>query len=277
MKKILVPVDTSKVSKAAVIYAISLAETLGGEIILLSVINASSTSSALVSWRMIEQQMVSKEQEDVAKMLREIYEATGTTRKITHKHVLGFPVHEVINMFVAENKIDLVVMGTSGAHGLKKVLAGSNTASVIDTCSVPVVTVPITTSPKRIKKIVYATDMTRLDKEIKTIAGFARPFGADIEIVHLTPEGQKKRNRTELEQILIRMAKYPKIHLSVTKGVDIAKSLRVFAAKHKADMIVMFTHELAFFEKLLGKGNTRLVAFESTVPLLAFNRTNSQL
>jgi len=277
MKKILVPIDNSKISKAAVVYAINLAKRMGAEIILLSVINATSTSSTLISWRIIEQQMVKKEQEEVAKLLAEIQEASQAEVRITHHHVLGFPVHEMINNFVNENNIDLVVMGTSGAKGLKKVLSGTNTASVIDTSSVPVITVPKTKTPAGIKKIVYATDMSHLDQEIKIIARFAESFDAEIEVVHLAGEGSGKRNRSHLEGILARMAEYPRIHFSVTKGVDVAKGLRSFSSKHKADMIVMFTHELDFFEKLFGKGKTRQVAFNSTVPLLAFNRTNSQL
>src|SRR5688572_6320498 len=128
MKRILVPIDNSNISTGAALYATQLATSLGGEIILLSVINASSTSSTLISWRMIEEQMVSKEREDVAKMLGEIRETTSTKVRISHAHVLGFPVPEMINRFVVENNIDLVVMGTSGARGLKKVLAGTNTA-----------------------------------------------------------------------------------------------------------------------------------------------------
>jgi len=275
MKKIVVPVDNSKVSMGAAVYAATLSATLKSEIILLSVINASSASTALINWRMLEEQMVTEDREGVAKMIKEIRATVGTKVKVTHRQVMGFPVHEEINRFVAENKVDLIVMGTGGASGLMKILTGTNTASVIDTSSVPVIAVPKSMKPRSIKKIIYATDMSHLDEEIKTIARFAKPFDADIDVVHLTGEGHRQRDRTELERILSRMTKYPKIHISVTKGVDVAKGLRGFATKHKADMIVMFTHKLDFFEKLLGKGNTRQVAFESAVPLLAFNRTNA--
>jgi nucleotide-binding universal stress UspA family protein len=277
MKKILVPIDNSKLSTAAVTYALDLAESIGAEVILLSVINASSTSRTLASWRKIEQQMVARVLEDVAKMRRDLVEKDGISRQITHRHVLGFPVHEVINRFVTENKIDLVVMGTKGAAGLKKLLAGTNTTSVIGTSSVPVIAIPKTKTSNGIRKIVYATDMSHLDEEIKTIAKFARPFDADIEVVHFAGKSPLTRNHSHLQSILARMAKYPRIHVSVTKDGDVVNALRAFAVKNKADLIVMFTHHPDFFEKVFGKSNTRRVAFESTVPLLTFNRTNSHL
>jgi nucleotide-binding universal stress UspA family protein len=277
MKKILVPIDNSKVSKSAVAYAINLAKSFGCEIILLSVINAGSNSGTLISWRILEEELVRNDRQDVTKMLQELRAETGSSLKITHKQALGFPVHEIINRFVVENGIDLIVMGTSGAKGLKKLLAGTNTASVIDTSSVPVIAVPKTAKPKNIRRIVYATDMSHLDDEIKTIARFAKPLDADIEVVHLSGESHRSRNRSELQTILVRMAKYRKIHLNVTGGVDIAKGLRALASKHKADLIIMFTHELDFFEKLFGRGHTRQVAYDSAVPLMAFNRKNSHL
>jgi nucleotide-binding universal stress UspA family protein len=275
MKTILVPIDNSQVSKGAVIYACNVAAVLGCEIILLSVLNASAMPTTLMNWRKLEQQMVEKELEDVANMIQEIRTTTETEVKLTHEYVLGFPVPEVISNFARENRVDLVVMGTSGARGLKK-LVGSNAASVIDGCRVPVIAVPKGASTGVINRILFATDMSHLDDEIKTIAEFARAFNAEVEVVHLIPEGQRKRSPKELEGILIRMAKYSRIHLTVLKGIDIAKDLRDLASTQKADMIVMFTHELAFFEKLFGKGNTRRVASNSALPLLAFNRTNTQ-
>lgn len=273
MKKILVPIDNSKVSKGAVLYAASLAAALPAEIILLSVINASNTPSTLINWRKLEEQLVSKEQKDALKMIKEVNEKTGTTVTISYKYVLGYPVEEMVEKFVKENSIDFVVMGTAGAKGVKKVV-GTNTASVIDMSSVPVVAVPKDASAQRIRKIVYATDMAHLDDEIKTVVKFAQLFDASIDILYVTDDKRRRKSRKELEAILIRIAKYPKIRLNTVVAPDIAKGVDAFVMKQKADMLAMFTHRLDFFEKLFGKSITRKLAFHSHVPLLAFNKSN---
>lgn len=274
MKKILVPIDNSRISKSAALYAIGLAEKVKAQIILLSVINASETQNTLLNWRKLLDQMIEKEDQDVSRMIQEIKAETRTTVKITHRYVLGFPVEEMVARFAGDNGINLIVMGTNGATGLKKIL-GTNTASVIDSSPVPVIAVPRDVEAPKIKKIVYATDMAHLDEEIKTVAQFAKTFDAGIEILYVTGENTKKRSRKELEAILIRMAKYKKIRFNTIEGEDVAKGVGAFVMKHKADLLAMFTHKLDTFEKLFGKSITRKLAFHASVPLLAINKTNS--
>ena len=52
----------------------------------------------------------------------------------------GRPV-DVINRFVAEHQIDVVVMGTHGRTGVRHLIAGSVTERVVRTCAVPVLTI----------------------------------------------------------------------------------------------------------------------------------------
>jgi nucleotide-binding universal stress UspA family protein len=273
--KILVPITNSKISKAGALYAANLASSLKADLFLLSVINASSTPNTLANWRKLEQQMVKNEKESIAGMIRQIKDETGTKVKISHKCVLGFPVEDMVDRFVRENCVDFVVMGTGGAQSLRKAIAGTNTASVIDHSTVPVLAVPKDATSQKIKKIVYATDMAHLDEEIKTVARFAKLFDAGIDILYVTGEGQKKRNRSELDSILIRMAQYPKIHINTIGENNIANGINSFVMKHKADLLAMFTHKLDFFEKVFGKSLTRKMALHSRIPLLAFNKTNS--
>jgi nucleotide-binding universal stress UspA family protein len=275
MKKILVPIDNTRISKIGALYAARLASKIKAELILLAVINASSSPRTLKNWKKLEEQMVRKEKEDVKKMIEEIKEEVGKPVRISFKHVLGFPVEEMVNKFVRENKVDLVVMATGGARGLKKVLGATNTASVIDHTTVPVVAVPRDAAMPDIRKIVYATDMVHLDDEIKLVANFAKLFDATIEILYVASKDQSKRDRQNLQSILIRMAKYSKIHFNAIKDADIANGLNAFVSKNKADVLATFTHKLDFFEKLFDKSITRRLAFESKIPLLAFNKSNS--
>jgi nucleotide-binding universal stress UspA family protein len=275
MKRILVPIDNTRISKRAVVYAAGLAERLNAQVILLSVINASSTPNTLKNWRKLEEQLVSKEQEEVSRMIREVKTETGTSARLSYKYVLGYPVEEMVEQFVRDNGIDLIVMGTGGARGMKKIAVGTHTASVIDHSSVPVVAVPKNAPMTRIRKIVFATDMSYLDKEIKTIARFAKLFEAGVEVLYVTGENQRKRSRKELESILVRMARYPSIRFNTITGSDVAKGLHTFVTRNKADILAMFTHKLDLFEKLFGRSITRKLAFDSAVPLLAFNRTNT--
>ncbi len=280
MKTILVPTDFSKLSKVAASYAIGLAKKMNARIILLSVINASSSSTTLMNWRKLEEKMIKAAQRDAGRLMYEI-KSTGTKVPVSCQSVLGFPTEEVIDQFAVEKNVDFIVIGSKGATGLKKVFIGSNAAAVIDNSSVPVIVVPGKTDFRQIKKLVYATDMQNLHKEVKTLARFAGPLGAHIHVLHITSEGSSKKNieklaRAELSNAdeLAKKGKYPKIHLHVLKNGNVADGVNKFVIDQKADLLAMFTHRLDFYEKLFGKSVTRQLAFHTHIPLLAFNRTN---
>lgn len=284
MKTILVLTDFSKLSKVAVSYAIGIAKKMEAKIILLSVINASSSSNTLMNWKKLEEEMVKGAQQEADQLMQEIKKEQGTV-KITYRSILGFPMQDLIDQFVVKNKVDFIVMGTKGATGLKKVAIGSNATAVIDNSSVPVIVVPGETAFKSIKKIVYATDFKNLVTEIKTITLFAQHFNAPVHVLHVVKDSSKsemekiERNMAQMakEEQLISTAKYPKIHFHVVKSQDTAKALDRFVVDYKADLLAMFTHKLDFFEKLFGKSITRQLAFHSKVPMLTFNKTNLKL
>ncbi len=284
MKTILVLTDFSKLSKVAVSYAIGIAKKMEAKIILLSVINASSSSNTLMNWKKLEEAMIKGAKRDADLLMEEIKKEQGKI-EITYRSILGFPIQDVIDQFALKNKVDYIVMGTKGATGLKKVSMGSNATAVINNSSIPVLVVPGATTFKTIKRIVYATDFKNLGSEIKTIALFAQFFNASIHVLHVVKDSTKsdieklERNMAQMakEEQLISTAKYSKIHFHVVKSQDTAKALDKFVVDNAADLLAMFTHRLDFYEKLFGKSITRQLAFHSKVPMLTFNKTNLKL
>lgn len=282
MKKILVLTDFSKLSQVAISYAIGIAKKMEAKIILLSVINASSSSNTLMNWKRLEEEMIKGAQRDADELLGALKKEQGKV-KITYHSMLGFPLADMIDQFAVKNKVDLIVMGTKGATGLKKVTIGSNASAVIDRSSVPVVVVPGENTFKAIRKIVYATDYKNLTTEIKTVVKFAQYFNAPVHVLHVVKDstkGEVEKTGTNTEQMaseLIAASKYSKIHFHVVKSDNTAQAVDKFVVDNKADMLTMFTHRLDFYEKLFGKSITRQLAFHSTVPLLTFNKTNVKI
>ena len=282
MKTILVPTDFSRLSKVGITYAISLAKKMDASVILLSVINAGASSNTLMNWKKLEEEMVNTAQQEADKFLGEI-KSQGETVDISYCSLLGFPIADMIDQFAVKNKVDLIVMGSKGAKGLKKALLGSNATAVIDTSHVPLIVVPGEADFKQIKKLVYATDMQNLQKEIRVVARFARLFDAHIHVLHVIQGESSKKSGKQVERdkfqisneaALVSETKYPKIHLHLLENKNIADAVDTFVLDQKADLLVMFTHRLDFYEKLFGKSVTRQLAFHSKVPMLTFNKTN---
>ena len=276
MKKILVPTDFSKPSKVAAIYAAHLANKINASITLLSVINASPSEQTLAKWKKMEMEMVKDSIEKADDLMNEIQKSVKGEIKVEYRSVLGFPISQQVEAFVKANGIDLIVMGTKGASGLKKVLMGSNAVEVINESSVPVITVPIDAKFNPITNIVYASDGKHLNREIRKVALFAKALHAHLHVLRVDSPGVLKTELTDHEESLKEKANYSDMDVSILMGEDVVGKLEEYVESKKPQLLVMFTQKMSFLEKLLGTSKTRQFAFQGKTPLLTFNKSTEQ-
>src|ERR1051326_2237606 len=129
MKTILVPTDFSKNSLNAIDYAVALAKKENAKIILLNSYYFLPSSSDIPYPADIIQSL----RTDSINKLNFLCEEISKRKKIKCKMVSKFDLTvPAIIETATEKKAGLIVMGTKGASGLKEVLMGSNTASVIE-------------------------------------------------------------------------------------------------------------------------------------------------
>jgi nucleotide-binding universal stress UspA family protein len=143
IERILCPVDFSETSRAAVRYAIALAKCYGAEIRALHVVDvALAAGSAEVSWGYIRTARAEMRLE-LGNELREFIaeaEAAGVPTKIDVQE--GFAVEQIILDQAAAARADVIVMGTRGLSGIKRLVVGSTAEKVLRAATCPVITVP---------------------------------------------------------------------------------------------------------------------------------------
>lgn len=272
MKKILVPTDFSTVANDATHYAADFARAISAEITLLHVLNIGGDGKQLKNWAKLEAQAA----EAALAKANAVIKAAGNGITMRYQTVAGYPPEDAIEGFAKKSKTDLIVMGTAGASGLKKIAVGSRAAAVASVVSTPVLALPSKAKFNGIKHILYATDMLHLDNEVKKIADFAKIFDAFVTIVYINEHADLRRNRHGLVKILTRMAKYPRLAFTVVQATDIVTGLHERIAALRPDVLAMFTHRLGFLEKAMGKSVTREMISEARLPVLSFNRTKSR-
>lgn len=145
-QKILLPTDGSKFAENAAKHAIWIASRSGAEIIVLNVIETSSLVGLPAEDLIVKIKEMLKEEgrrslERISEMISES-EADSKIEdvKITLKTEEGSPADSILKT-VDEENIDLVVMGTSGKHGLDRFLLGSVTEKVVRSSNCPVLAV----------------------------------------------------------------------------------------------------------------------------------------
>ena len=136
-ERILVAVDGSPFADAAVDQAISLGGICNSEIFVISVV-------ALYPEQMeVAPALVETMSEDVRKHLdqakEKIEKADISCETIVH---MGGQPHQFIIQEAKDKGIDLILMGTHGRSGLKRILLGSVAQNVIGHAPCPVMVVP---------------------------------------------------------------------------------------------------------------------------------------
>lgn len=273
--KILIPTDFSKLSNVAVQYAIGMAKQLDAEIILLHVVYINSPPQAFAEFKLsqIIDKMTDNAMEDFETLTKEIKKETGKKLKLSYEILKGFPVQDVIESFAQNNNIDLIIMGTKGASGLKKLLIGSNATAVISKSKFPVIVVPEHACFNNIHHIVYATDMHSVGKELESLLRFAQLFNSSIHLLHIvSPDSKKKPDERKLMEKLLNKYNYSKLSIHISFSDEIEEAIDEYITNVKADLLVMFTHKPTFFEKFFGMSVTREMAFHSWIPLLSMKK-----
>lgn len=146
-KKILLPTDGSKYANKAAEHAIWIANASGAELVVLNVIETSSLVGLPAEDLIVRIKEMLKE--EGRKSLDKISEMYGKSTKegesqkevkLTTITEEGSPADVIIKK-IKEESIDLVVMGTSGKHGLDRFLLGSVTENVVRSAPCPVLVV----------------------------------------------------------------------------------------------------------------------------------------
>jgi nucleotide-binding universal stress UspA family protein len=143
LRKILVPLDGSEWSFRAARYAIKIATMAKAEIVCLHAVSnppytVYAHADELVP-RYIEE--ARNEAQKWCDDLKVIAEKAGLTRLTAETIVNALSVADAITRYAEENYVDLIVMGTKGRTGLKKVLLGGVASPVISHAKCPVLVV----------------------------------------------------------------------------------------------------------------------------------------
>lgn len=279
MKTILVPVDFSENSKNALDYAVQLASKLNMRLFLLHAYQPSFVEAVSDSYKILTHKDIKRTPKEMSSQLKSWQEGViSSDKKLEcNDFFVEGDLADEINEIIEDNDVDLVIMGTKGATGLKSVFMGSNTARVIETVLCPVLAIPSDYKFKEYKNIAFATDYHDSDSiSIDFLIDLAKQFDSQLEIVHVANDDIKPRYEEDLlEHFMTNIKKsisYKKIDFHLIEGEDnINKALNEFAIKHKIDLLAISTVDRILHGPLFNRGITKGLTHHIEVPLLAFH------
>ena len=282
MQTFLFPTDFSKNAMHAVKYGYYLAREIKADIILCNavIIPAEAPQAGLVIWPLEESDTLLKDStEELVKLKSSIEHSrnkSGFQPSISCRNEPGI-LTDVVNHVIANEKADLVVIGTHGSSGLTTLLLGNHSRSMIDEVDRPLLLVPPAAKLSPVKKIAYATDFNNTDEDIVSICSLialAQPLNAEILLTHIyEEENQKPDFKKWLKKFMKELsdkASFTNIQHKTYKSSGTQAGLEWLCYNGEIDILAMVHRSHNFIDSLFRGSQTQKMAGHIPIPLLVF-------
>jgi nucleotide-binding universal stress UspA family protein len=282
---ILCPVDFSDLSILALKYAVTGAKLYGARLTLLhsQVFEMPRYFSSSETARLDEElanakKMIRKDINDhVAKVIGKAVEGVDIECVVTETH----PV-EAILLAVDDRPIDLIVMGTHGLGGFKRLLLGSTAEEVVHNARVPIFTVRqkqhefidaanVDASP-HIERILCASGLAEADRRtLDHAASLAERFSAKLTVIY----SDETQGDNDLSQARNKLCSWIsgtvktqcELEPVILKG-EAAEQIISHAKEEKSDLIVIGARHRIFHDSMVLGKTTDLVVRHAPSPVL---------
>jgi nucleotide-binding universal stress UspA family protein len=204
LDNVLVATDFSAASKKAVLYATAIARRHNSKLFIAHVVTSRSESALMDGWR-------AGQAEIIEQLLANRLDG------IEHELVVNSgQVGEVLPRLIAENRIDLVVVGTRGRTGVLKLLLGSVAENIFRQAPCPVLTVGPNISGQNPEvgpeRILAATGFAAHSVfGVRYAIGLARDLHASVALLHVVTETGEPSGDVKSRLITERIGKLRKL------------------------------------------------------------------
>ncbi|MFM1878108.1 MAG: hypothetical protein RLZZ241_974 [Bacteroidota bacterium] len=175
-------------------------------------------------------------------------------------------------------KIDLIVMGTRGASGVKQLFLGSNTVFAIRKAEVPLLAIPENTPFHPIRTILLPSDYQHQyrKEEFVPLLELARQQEARVILLHVQAEEKlsvaQRMNKNHLERGL----KELEYEFATEDGGEMPDAILKYSAEHPVDLLVMMNPRHTFLERILKRQNIDQIGFHIKIPFLILPDTSQK-
>jgi nucleotide-binding universal stress UspA family protein len=273
MKRILVPVDFSEEAKCAAMAAASIARKTNAKIFLLHMIE--------IPEGVIDMQGGTDNSSPAAIFLmKKIHERFDELK--SESFFNGLEVEETVNFEKTFNgvldgskkyNVDLIVMGSSGATGIKEIVVGSNTEKIVRHSDVPVLVIKKGSENLEINDVVFASEFKDEGKErFRDVFEFTSIFNAKLHLLYINTASNFKTTKAIDTNIAAFLADVNLADFDVTiyNDISVEKGILNFAKEINADLIALNTHGRSGLSQLFNGSIGQELANHALKPVITF-------
>jgi nucleotide-binding universal stress UspA family protein len=276
MPTILFPTDFSDAATRAFVYALQLADRLEAKIITLHVFQKPDISGLTHVPRSLEEFYNTidlyefENYKDAVPLLDKIQDGKGLNHlSVVHTLHEGDTEETILERAVAENA-DFIVMGTTGARGLKEILLGSVAGEVLENASCPVLAIPEQAIfDGKIDNIAFTTAFQpQENKGLEKVLQLFEAFSPKVHCVNVDLAHTEEYHR-RMDVFSADFAENDNVAFHVLDGTDFQTVLTKFLEEMEIDIVAMVTQKRNFLEELFHYSKTKALSYHSRTPILS--------
>ncbi len=278
MNRILIPTDFSPHAEAALAHAVEFAKAFGAELHVLNVQVPYGPTSPLID--------KFPDEADAKEALKGLDLGGGRVVRALDRGIAAAPA---ILTYADDHDVDLVVMGSHGRRGFRRILLGSVTEEVLRAGHWPVLTVHEekdgeAKAPRYLKILAPVDFSSRTAGQLEVATDLAGRFGSVLEIIHVVDPPVVPELYMPISPLAIDMKKtmeralrrVDEVAATVPDDIEVVTDVLVGRSVHEinqrakdADLLVMPTHGYTGFDRMMMGSVTEGVLRRATCPVLA--------
>lgn len=280
MKNILIPTDFSENSRNAIEYALAFFKDTDCDFYLLHVIliynyvTGESPITPIPSVEVIDKTVLKRAKDELQELAEKIKKSSNNPKHNFYALTSYDYFIDAVKSQISEKNIDLIVMGTKGASGIKEAIIGSNTGDLITKVKCPVLIVPENATFKVPKEIAFPTDYNIFyqTKILNDILEFSKMFDSSVRILHIIKKNEEftdfqAENKEFLDNFF--MDEKHSFHKITNKKIE--EGIQCFVESRDIDLIIMIAKSLNLFQRILFKPTVEEIGYHTEIPFLVLH------
>ncbi len=273
MKTLLVPTDFSEKSQAALEFGLQLAEKYDYDVIIHHTVDFINTYDNMYMDTPNVNSFTQDVVEDCEIKLEDLLKKYGQNGiKVSKSLTVGNMISD-LKKVVKVREVDLIIIGTKGASGLKEFFVGSNTEKVVRLVNCPVISIPKISNFKDVRKILVPVDLRELRPGfLKQISRLQQIFSASIEFIWVQTPHTIENGDLITEEFNNMLSEYEiaSSSFSIVRNVFPDEGILSYTKESRVDMIAMATHARRGLAHLFSGSLTEDVLNHLNVPMWSF-------
>lgn len=175
-----------------------------------------------------------------------------------------------IESTVEKRNIDLIVMGTKGATGAKKVFLGTNTMYTIKKVNCAVIAVPEKFTYEEPQDILFPTDykFSMENKFLPLLRSICTKHKSQLNVLNVDTGKPLESKQVNTKEQLGEFFKDNNTLFFEEKYRNISEAVEHFQITHKIDFLTMINNKHSFFENLFFKPIIKQMVHRTNIPFM---------